>query len=148
MNEIISVEEYLDKNGELTYSNVGRSMLPLLREGKDLFTVRKKGTERCAAGDVVLYRNGTDRFILHRIIKVRKDDYIILGDNSIKKEYGIKDTDIIGVMTGYFRSGKSHTVDEPGYRLYSFVRLYTADIRIFFKRIYSYLIHILKKDII
>ena len=47
-------EEYLEQNGSMTYSNVGRSMLPLLREKRDLLTVRKKGPERCAVGDVVL----------------------------------------------------------------------------------------------
>ena len=56
MNEPISIGEYLEKNGTLTYANVGVSMLPLLRQGRDLFTVRKKGAERCRAGDVVLYR--------------------------------------------------------------------------------------------
>ena len=43
----VSFEEYLDRNGSLTYSNLGVSMLPLLRQGRDLFTVEKKGPERC-----------------------------------------------------------------------------------------------------
>ena len=51
-------------------------MLPLLREGKDLFTVRKKGPERCKKGDVALYRRG-DACVLHRVIEVRPDDYVI-----------------------------------------------------------------------
>ena len=38
----LSYEEYLEKYGTMTYSNVGISMMPLLRQGKDLFTVRKK----------------------------------------------------------------------------------------------------------
>ena len=35
MNSGISYEEYLEKHGSLTYSNVGVSMLPLLRQGLD-----------------------------------------------------------------------------------------------------------------
>ena len=31
MSNGISFEEYLDQNGTLTYTNVGTSMLPLLR---------------------------------------------------------------------------------------------------------------------
>ena len=57
MKEITNYEEYLEKNGTLTYSNVGTSMMPLLRQGKDLFTVTRKGPERCKAGDVVLYNS-------------------------------------------------------------------------------------------
>lgn len=47
MNEGISFEDYLSENDSLPDSNKGVSMLPLLREGKDLFTVAKKGSNRC-----------------------------------------------------------------------------------------------------
>ncbi len=126
----ISFEEYLDRNGSLTYTNVGASMLPLLRQGRDLFTVRKKGAERCKTGDVVLYRRSPDRYVLHRIVEVRPDDYVILGDNCTAKESGIKDADILGVMTGFVRDGREHTTDEAGYRFYSAVWMRSAGLRI------------------
>ena len=100
-------EEFLEKNGEMTYSNVGVSMLPLLKQGRDLFTVRKKGKKRCKKYDVVLYRRPPSSYVLHRIIEVREKDYVILGDNCINKEYGITDDDIIGVMTSLFITGKN-----------------------------------------
>lgn len=124
----MNYEEYLEKNGSLTYTNVGVSMMPLLRQGKDMFIVKKK-TERCRVGDVVLYKRPPDKYILHRVIEVRPDSYVILGDNCISKEYGIRDEDIIAVMTGYIRSGKEHSVSERGYRFYSFVRLHTIPVR-------------------
>ncbi len=131
-----SVERYLEENGELTYSNVGISMLPLLREGKDLFTVRKKDKiQRCRRYDVVLYRRPPKSLVLHRIVEVRENDYVILGDNCMTKEYGITDDDIIGVMTAYVRNGRTHTVDEPGYRLYSRVWCAIAPMRIAAKKI-------------
>ena len=37
-----SYEEYLRKYHTLTYKNVGVSMLPLLKQGRDSFTVRMK----------------------------------------------------------------------------------------------------------
>ena len=52
----MTYEEYLEQNGEMTYTNRGISMLPLLKQGRDLFTIRKKGAERCQKYDVVLYR--------------------------------------------------------------------------------------------
>ena len=49
----------------------------------------------------------------------REDDYVILGDNCIKKEYGITDDDIIGVMTSFVRKGREYSVTDWRYRLYS-----------------------------
>lgn len=133
MSNPLSYEEYLEQNGSMTYTNVGVSMLPLLRQGKDLFTVRKKGSERCKVGDVVLYRRG-DRYVLHRVVEVREKDYVILGDNCVCREFGVTDEDIIGVMTGYVRGGKEHSVSDLGYRLYSALWLHTEKPRVFLKR--------------
>lgn len=135
MNNGISYEDYLAEHETLTYSNVGSSMLPLLRQGRDLFTVRKKGAERCKAGDVVLYRRPPSSYVLHRIVEVRPEDYVLLGDNCINREYGIRDADILGVMTDFVRGGKEHSVDEPGYRAYTALCLQTAPTRIFGKKL-------------
>ena len=135
MSKGISYEEYLEKNGSLTYSNVGVSMMPMLREGKDLFKVRKKDKRRCCRGDVVLYRRPPDKYVLHRVIEVRPNDYVILGDNCVKKEYGIKDSDIIGVMTGFVRNGREYTTKDLSYVIYKEVILNTVAVRIIVKRI-------------
>ena len=147
MGNGISYEDYLDKYGELTYSNVGVSMLPLLRQGKDLFIVKKKEKKRCKKGDVVLYRRPPDKYVLHRIIRVRENDYVILGDNCINKEYGIKDSSIIGVMTGFVRNGKQHTVKELSYHLYSYYILHTIPVRIFCKKVMWKIKRVLKRII-
>lgn len=75
----LSYEEYLRKYNTLTYKNVGVSMLPLLKQGRDSFTVREvKQGESCKLWDVVLYKRGTDQYVLHRIIKIYDDSYDIL----------------------------------------------------------------------
>ena len=131
-----NLEKYLAEYGELTYSKgEGTSMLPLLKQGRDSFTLRKKGEGRCKKYDVVLYHRPPDKFILHRVIEVRENDYVIRGDNCIRKEFGITDGDIIGVMTGYVRNGKTHSVDDFGFKLYSRVWCALAPIRIFATKI-------------
>ena len=42
-----SFETILDTMGYLAYTNVGTSMMPLLRQGRDVMEIRKKGDERC-----------------------------------------------------------------------------------------------------
>ena len=124
----LSFEDCLDRFGSLTYRNKGVSMMPLLKEGRDLFSLIPKGAGRCKKYDVVLYRNSKGQYVLHRIVKVRPDDYVIRGDNTYSDEYH-KDSDILAVMTSFVHKGKEHTVDEAGYRLYSVLRTQSYPIR-------------------
>ncbi|MBR5345733.1 MAG: S24/S26 family peptidase [Clostridia bacterium] len=109
-------EEALSEKGYIIYTNVGTSMLPLLRQRRDIIEIHKKDpTTRCKRYDVVLYKRG-NKYILHRILKVRTNDYVISGDHNIWREYGITDAQILGVMTRVIRDGKS--IDVSTNRLY------------------------------
>ena len=114
--EIYTFEELLNQKGYLVYTNTGISMLPLLRQRRDLIEIRKK-QGRCKKYDVVLYKK-EDKYILHRIIKVREHDYVILGDNCVGREYGITDDMILGVMTRVVRDGKDIYPTDWRYKLY------------------------------
>lgn len=140
----MNIEQYLSENGTLTYSNKGTSMLPLLREGKDMFTLKRKEAERCNVGDVVLYKRPPKDYVLHRVVEVRENDYVILGDNCITYEYGITDSDILGVMTGFTRGGREYSIESSGYRLYTFIMLHTKGIRIFTRRGLSWVLRKLR----
>ena len=126
-------EEELDRKGKFTYTCSGVSMLPLLRQHKDLFTIEKK-QGRCEKYDVVLYKRPPKSFVLHRVVEVREKDYVILGDNCLNKEYGIRDEDILGVMTSFIRNGKEYPVSHRGYRLYARVWYVLYPLRRFWKR--------------
>lgn len=115
-----SFEEYLKENGTLTYSNIGVSMMPLLKQGRDLFTLTKlEDGVRAKKYDAVLYRRPPNKYVLHRVIKVLPEGYVIRGDNCIKKEFGVTDNDMLAVMTSFVHRGREHAVTEPGYRFYS-----------------------------
>ena len=114
----MTFEELLERDGYLVYTNVGTSMLPLLRQYRDIIEIRRKDpTTRCKRYDVVLYKRG-DKYILHRILKVRPNDYVICGDHNIWREYGITDDQILGVMTCVIRNGKSIYPTDWKYKLY------------------------------
>ena len=92
-------------------------MMPLLRQRRDIIEIRKKQPGRCKKYDVVLYKRG-DKYILHRILKVLPDGYLLAGDNNTFVETDIRDENILGVMTRAIRDGKSITTDNWKYRLY------------------------------
>ena len=112
-----SFEEELERNSYLIYTNRGDSMMPLLRENRDLLHIRK-AEGRCRKYDVPLYKRDTGQYVLHRILKVRKNDYVICGDNRCHREYGITDRHILGVLEGVTRDGKYISVKDFRYRLY------------------------------
>lgn len=68
--------------------------------------------------DVPLYRRDSGQYVLHRILKVRKNDYVLCGDNRWRREIGITDRHIIGVLTAVIRDGQKLPVTDQRYRLY------------------------------
>lgn len=115
--EHVTFEDVLEKDGVLVYTNKGYSMMPLLRQRRDIIEIRKKEPGRCKKYDVVLYRRG-DKYILHRILKVLPEKYIIAGDHNIFLEKDVTDNMIIGVMTRVVRDGKTITPDNLWYKVY------------------------------
>ena len=110
-------EQEIQRTGKLIYTNVGDSMMPLIRQDKDLLIIEKV-SGRLKKYDVPLYRRDNGKYVLHRILKVREQDYVICGDNRWCKEYGITDRHIIGVLTGIVRNGKTISVTDKKYLLY------------------------------
>ena len=83
--------------------------------------------------------------MLHRIIQVREDDYVILGDNCIGKEYGIRDEDIIGVLTSFTFRGKNITVSDWRYQIYCHIWVTLHPLRISAKKALGRLKHQAKR---
>lgn len=136
--ERITFETLLEKDGALAYTNVGFSMMPLLRQYKDIIEIRKKGPDRCKKYDVVLYKRGS-KYILHRILKVLPDGYyIIAGDHCTVLEKDIKDENILGIMTKVQRNGKSITPDNFWYKVYVHLWCDFYPIRVFLLKVKAF----------
>ena len=111
-----SFEEQLASNGRIMYHVSGDSMLPLLKQGRDVAViVAVKPGERLRKYDVPLYKRDNGQYVLHRILKVCKDSYVTCGDNRYFSESGVKDESIIGVLECVLRDGKEIGASEPEY---------------------------------
>lgn len=140
-----TVEQILLSEGKYVSTTVGVSMRPLFRNRKDTVVIRPI-SQPLSKYDVPLYRRA-DKLILHRIVKVTDNGYVICGDNCENKEYDITDENIIGVMTEFYRNDKHYSVANKGYRLYSKVHVFLYPIRRIFmalRRIAAKVYHKLK----
>lgn len=98
-------EEEINKTGKLIYTSVGNSMMPIIHENCDILIIEKVSGR--LKNMISPYKRASGQYVLHRILKVRKDSYVTCGDNRWKKEYDITDDNIIGVLTGIVRNGKN-----------------------------------------
>lgn len=114
----MTFEQVIQRDGRLIYTNKGDSMMPLIKQDRDLLVISKKPEHRLKKYDVALYKRDSGQYVLHRVLKVRKHDYIICGDNRWKKEYGITDRHIIGVLTAVIRKNKEISVNDLRYKVY------------------------------
>ena len=97
MQSPIKFEEVLDRDGELVFTNVGYSMYPLIKEREDILRIVKTDTYK--KGDVVLYKSDVDHYVLHRILKIKKDKIILAGDYNYRKDKPITFNQVLGLLT-------------------------------------------------
>ena len=117
MKEGKRIEEVLQETGFVIVPIHGTSMRPLLKEGKSLVQIERKDG-RYERGDVVLFRKEDGTLVLHRIIEVRKSEYVVLGDHQYREKETIQSSQIIGSVTTYWINGKQINEDSFGYRMY------------------------------
>ena len=91
-----SFEEVLEKDGELIYTNVGYSMYPLIRQREDILRIVKTDTYK--KGDIILFKSSVDHYVLHRILKIKKDKIVTAGDYNYFKDQPITKDQILGLL--------------------------------------------------
>lgn len=130
-----TIEQVLAEKGTYIGPTVGVSMLPMLKNRRDTIVVTAK-SGRLAPLDVALYKRG-DAYILHRVLEVKEDGYIIRGDNCYSDE-DVPEESVIGVLTEFFRKDKHIYCTDEKYLKYVERRLKTYKIRRFFVICKSY----------
>lgn len=95
-------EDILKEKGRLVLTAEGFSMLPCIHPITDvLFLEQPK--EKIRPLQVILYKRKSGGYVLHRVMEVREEGCVLCGDNQYKKEYGIQDSQILGVLKGFYR---------------------------------------------
>lgn len=119
------IERTIKECGRAVSVPVGKSMWPMLKNRKDHIVIVAV-TRPLRRYDVPMYQRSKDRYVLHRIIKVKKDGgYVICGDNLWRKEYDITDEQIVGVLAGFFK-GERYIDCETNSLYHAYVYIWRA----------------------
>lgn len=132
MSKERTIEEVLKEDGLFVSTTAGVSMYPMLRNRRDTIVI-KPYEGRLRKYDVPLYKR-KGAYILHRIVKVFPESYVICGDNCEQKEYDITDAHILGVLVEFYRGDKRINMQGLGYKLYARIWCAIFPIRMCYKK--------------
>lgn len=119
MTEYDNIEQQLTEEGQIFTVLHGVSMWPMIRNGKDPVLLRPLHDLRPTTAlphDVVAYRK-EDRYVVHRVLKVMPDHYIIRGDNCMNLER-VPHDHVFAILTHWWHDGREHTINDRSYRCY------------------------------
>ncbi len=117
MEHYADIRQALLSRGSLVCPIKGASMCPMLNEKEDaVLLVLPKG--RLQRYEIPLYLSPDGKQVLHRIIAVKKDHYVICGDNCLTKEIVPFDA-VIAVAKGYFKRGVYYDCAEAAHLRYA-----------------------------
>ena len=89
-------EDVLNKDGELYFTNVGYSMYPLIKEREDILHIVQSNAYK--KGDIILFKSKEEHYVLHRILKIKKDKIVTAGDYNYFKDQPIIKEQILGLL--------------------------------------------------
>lgn len=137
LNEIWPlISESIKDGGQFTMLPRGISMLPLIRPARDeVVLVEPINIKKT---DIVLYRRDDGHFVLHRVMYIKKGEYLMCGDNQSWLEHGITEKHLLAKVSEIHKDGKTVDTTTKKYskyvkKLYSKIR--RARIRRFLGRI-------------
>lgn len=111
----------------------GDSMRPLIRRGRDTVTILPVH-RALKKGDIVLFKGGETRYVVHRIYKIQGESVQTFGDNCYKPDAWIPVQNVWGIVTRMERNGKTCSLDNQASRVFGRLWMLLHPVRMFYKR--------------
>lgn len=125
-------QERLAAGQTIRFSPMGISMLPMLRQGIDSVELSPV-PEKLKKYDLPLYQRTDGQYVLHRIVDVGSS-YTCIGDNQFVPEPGVEHSQILALVTAFYRGDRKWKVSDPAYRFYCVFWHYSRPLRHFWRR--------------
>ena len=97
------VTEQLDRGHVVRIRARGNSMLPFIRDGRDVLVLEHPGERVFVRGQVLLARLGDGRYVIHRVVKVKGDQLRLRGDGNLKIYETCSRTEVLARVTEVVR---------------------------------------------
>ena len=124
--------EALERGQSVRFFPRGTSMRPMLRQGVDSVTLSPvQGPLK--KYDIPFYRRADGHCVLHRIVAVG-ETYTCIGDNQFELETGLRQDQMIAVVTAFTRGDKLHSTEEFSYKVYCRIWHLSRGLRHFWRR--------------
>lgn len=111
------LKEALEKEQDFKMPVRGTSMLPCICDKDYVVLTRPLDLKK---NDVIFYIRENGQYVLHRIYQVKKDYYVLMGDNQTFKEYPIYPNQVIAKVKEVIIDGKADKLNSFRYRLFLF----------------------------
>lgn len=122
------IHKVLSEGGTFRFYPKGTSMEPMIHQGQDQ-VILKPLPEKLKKYQMILYKRANGAFVLHRIVKVKKDSYIMRGDNQFVSETGICREQMIGIVSKIVKPEAEIDVESFGYRIKSAIWVESVFVR-------------------
>lgn len=103
----------VERLGVIAFVPNGVSMWPMLKNHGQSVVVEKK-TSRLKKYDVAFYARESGACVLHRVMEVTDDGYVMCGDSQFTLEK-VKEEQVFGVMTGFYQKDEFVPADAEKY---------------------------------
>ncbi len=110
------ISEIVSTGGSAEITVTGNSMWPMLLH--KVSKVRVARSDALQIGDIPLYKRDSGEYILHRIVGMDGSGYICSGDHQWQLERGIREDQIICVVTHFKRRRKWTSCESRLYKGY------------------------------
>ena len=105
-NEYVSVlKELVEQGKEVSLIISGSSMTPFLVHERDAICF-KAPDRSLRKGDMVFYQRETGQYVMHRIYKIKSDEYYMVGDAQQEIEGPLQRQQIFALITKVKRKGR------------------------------------------
>lgn len=112
------IEEAFSNNQKFKMPVNGVSMLPFLNKTHYVVLDKPNNLKR---NDMILYKRENGQYVLHRIFRVKKDHFQLIGDNQFYREYPIYENQVIGKVVSVIKGNKVDNLNSFKYKLYLFI---------------------------
>ena len=115
------IRKLISEGTSVSFTAKGYSMNPFIVHMKDEITLGPWTDDQIKEGAVVLVKDVRGCYLVHRIIKREGDKLTLCGDGNIGITEVAHVKNVIGLMHGVIKKGRTFSVKSLSWRLYSWI---------------------------